>query len=59
MSKLKLYMVTRPYAFPAEVLVIAERKSHAKELSNKKHGACEGQRVKKVKFEKARILHMN
>lgn len=59
MAKNRLYMITRPYAFPAEVLVIAGSKSEAKELSNRKYGSCESQRAKKVKFLKVRVLHMN
>lgn len=59
MAKLKLYKVNRFYSVPAEVLVIAESKSHAKELSNRKYGANDGQIVKKVKFEKPRVLHLN
>ena len=54
-----LFRVERYYALPAEVLVIAPNKKEAKRLSNKKYGKPErGQKVKRVKYDKARVLHL-
>lgn len=59
MAKKKLYKVSRYYCCPAEVLVIAVDKAEAKMLSNQKYGANEGQIVKRVKFDKSKVLHLN
>ena len=59
MAKLRLYKVIRYYDAPAEVLIIADSKMRAKELSNKKYGANEGQKAVRVSFEKERVLHLN
>ena len=59
MSKRKLYLITRYYCSPAEVLVVAVNKSEAKMLSNRKYGGSEGQKAKRIKFDKSKVLHIN
>ena len=59
MSKRKLYLVSRYYCSPAEVLVVAADKAEAKMLSNQMYGGNEGQKAKKVKFDKSKVLHIN
>jgi len=52
-----LYRVTRYYAQPAEVFVIAPDKKTARKLSNKTYGKPEhGQKARRVKYTKARVL---